>query len=123
VTALLLFTRIPEKAQKPPPLEVLRSLPSQLDLVGFALFAPAAIMLLLALQYGGNQYRWDSSVIIGLFCGSGATFHIWLAWDYRKGSAGLIPLPMLKQKPGWSSCLVMAFQSSAMFMTSYWLPI
>ena len=102
---------------------VLRDLPSKLDLIGFALFAPVAVMLLLAIQYGGNRYAWDSAVVIGLLCGAGVNFILWLAWDYHKKDAGMIPLPMLAKRHVWSSCLNMAFIASAMFMTSYYLPI
>lgn len=123
VAALLLFTRVPEQVTKPPPGKVVRDLPNMLDLTGFALFAPAAVMLLLATQYGGSLYPWDSSIVIGLFCGAGGTFVIWLVWDYYKKDAALIPLPMLRQRRVWSSCLVFGFLSAAMFSTSYWLPI
>lgn len=80
-------------------------------------------MLLLAVQYGGNQYAWNSAVVIGLFCGAVVTLLIWLAWDYHQKDAALIPLPMLRKRHVWTSCLVYAFLSSAMFSTSYWLPI
>ncbi|MCV5111365.1 hypothetical protein OFM52_29280, partial [Escherichia coli] len=35
----------------------------QLDLIGAATFIPAIIMLLLALQWGGADYPWNSSVV------------------------------------------------------------
>ena len=123
VAVLLFMVRIPEQVAKPPPGQVVRDLHNMLDLVGFAIFAPASIMLLLAVQYGGNQYEWDSPVVIGLFCGAGATFLIWFAWDYYRGDAAMIPLSMLRKRHVWSSCLVYGFLSAAMFSTSYWLPI
>lgn len=123
IALLLGFLRIPEQVSKPPLAVVVRDLHHKLDLIGFVLFAPATIMLLLAVQCGGNQYPWNGSVVIGLFGGAGANFLIWLAWDYYKADAALIPLGMLKKQYVWSSCLVTAFFSSAMFMTSYYLPI
>lgn len=51
----LLFTRIPELTVKPPlSLSLVRRIIPDLDLVGFILFAPAAILLLLALQFGSD---------------------------------------------------------------------
>lgn len=44
-------------------------------------------------------------------------------WDYRKGDDALIPLPMLRKRIVWSSCLVYGFLMSQMFTTSYYLPI
>jgi hypothetical protein len=61
--------------------------------------------------------------VIGLFCGSGVTFFVWLAWDWHKGDDALIPLSMLRKRIVWSSCLVFGFFSSQMFCTSYYLPI
>ena len=80
-------------------------------------------MLLLAVQYGGNQYKWGSPVVIGLLCGGGVTFLLWVGWDYYKKDDAMIPLSMLKKRYVWSSCVVMAGFASSMFMTSYYLPI
>jgi MFS family permease len=123
VAAMLVFLRIPDQVPKPPPLSVIPTLPSKLDLIGFALFAPAAIQLLLALQYGGNQYAWNSSQIIGLFCGAGATFLLFLAWDYYKGDGAMIPFSMARKRTVWASCLVYGFMIAQVFCGSYYLPI
>ena len=120
---MLFFVQIPEQVPKPKASSVFRTLPSKLDLIGFALFAPAAIQLLLALQYGGNQFAWNSSTVIGLFCGAGATFLVFLAWDYYKGDEAMIPISMIRRRIVWSSCLVFGFLMSQLFTTSYYLPI
>ena len=54
VAVMLVFIRIPDQNVKDKPSVVIRQLHKKLDLVGFVLFAPAVIMLLLALQWGGN---------------------------------------------------------------------
>ena len=123
VALLLFFIKIPANMVKPKAVAIVRDLPKKLDLVGFALFAPAAIQLLLALQYGGNQYAWNSSVVIGLFCGASATFFIFCVWDVRKGDAAMIPISMIQQQIVWSSCLAFCFLMSHLFITQYYLPI
>ena len=123
VAVTLCFVTIPRQTAKPRALSVFRALHGKLDLIGFAIFAPAAIQLLLALEYGGNQYAWNSSTVIGLFCGAFATALLWIIWDYHKGDNALIPLPMLRKRIVWSSCLVYGFLMSQMFTTSYYLPI
>ncbi|KAL9639043.1 MAG: hypothetical protein Q9164_001178 [Protoblastenia rupestris] len=123
IAGALFFVTIPEQIPKPRALSVVKNLHKKLDLIGFAIFAPAAIQLLLALQYGGNQYAWNSSTVIGLFCGAVATTVLWTAWDYYKGDEAMIPLSMLRKRVVWSSCLVYGFLMSQMFTTSYYLPI
>ncbi|KAK9314833.1 hypothetical protein V1524DRAFT_415869 [Lipomyces starkeyi] len=103
VAVLVAFVHIPDQIPKPKFTSAIRTLPAKLDLIGFALFAPAAIQLLLALQYGGTQFRWNSSQIIGLFCGAGGTFISFLAWDYHKGDAAMIHFSMIRKRIVWSS--------------------
>jgi MFS family permease len=123
VAILLVFTHVPDQTIKPKGRSVLRTIQENLDLTGFVLFAPAAIQFLLALQYGGNQYAWNSVTVIGLFCGAGGTFIVFLAWEYHKGDAAMIPFSMVGKRAVWSSCLVMLFLMSMMFCASYYLPI
>jgi hypothetical protein len=115
--------RIPEQIPKQKALLVFSRLHHYLDLLGFALFAPAVLQLLLALQYGGNQYPWRSSTVIGLFCGSGATFAVWLVWNRHKGDDALLPHSMMRQTVVWASGLYQAFMMSAIFGATYFLPI
>ncbi|THC93335.1 hypothetical protein EYZ11_007191 [Aspergillus tanneri] len=96
IALILLFVHVPDETRKPNPRKVVLSLHRELDLIRFVLFAPAAIMLLLALQYGGNQFAWNSATVIGLFCGAGGTFMV---------------------------CLVFGFLMSLLYTVTYYLPI
>lgn len=78
---------------------------------------------MLALQYGGNQYSWKSSTVIGLFCGAAATFILFLVWEHHEGDAAMIPLSMVAKRTVWSSCVVMGFVMSMTSCASYYLPI
>jgi len=121
---ILFFIQIPDRrtdkiAFKDNILLTLKSL----DLFGFVLFAPAAIMLLLALQWGGTQYSWGSATIIGLFCGAGGNFLIFLAWEYKRGDEAMIPYSMVKMRIVWCSCLLIFFFFGAQILTSYYLAL
>ncbi|EAQ84790.1 hypothetical protein CHGG_08804 [Chaetomium globosum CBS 148.51] len=91
----LLFLPIPDQYSKPSPRSSLRRLHRELDLLGFALIAPACIQLLLALSWGGSKLAWESPTIIGLFCGAGATGLLWIAWDWYRGDEALIPFSII----------------------------
>ena len=95
----------------------------KLDLLGFAIFAPAAIQFFLSLEWGGTKYAWGNAKIIGLFCGAAGTFVIFLAWEYRKGDNAMVPFSMMRRKVIWSSCIVQLFFFGGVVTFSYYLPI
>ncbi|KAK4665413.1 hypothetical protein QC763_401570 [Podospora pseudopauciseta] len=122
VLALFLFP-VPEQSAKPPAMKVLVKLHKYLDLVGFCLFAPAVLQLILALSFGGVTYPWNSSQVIGLFCGAAATFLVWLLWNRHKGPDALLPPAMLARTAVWTSGLYQAFLMAAVYGAIFFLPI
>jgi MFS family permease len=91
VVCALALQEIPEQVTKEPIKSRLKDvITKELDLLGFALFAPASIMLLLALTWGGVRYSWSSATIIGLFCGSAATVALFALWEIRRGDRAMV---------------------------------
>jgi MFS family permease len=96
-----------------------------LDGVGFTLFGGSVAMLLLALQWGGPgaKYAWNSSIIIGLFVGSGVSIPLFVAWQLYLQESALIPPRLFVNRN------IGLIFSSAMFSNGpfqcivYWLPI
>lgn len=123
VAVLLVFVEIPDQAKKPSIKSAMDTILHKLDLVGFVLFAPAAIQLLLALEYGGSKYPWGSATVIGLFCGAAGTFALFLYWEYRHGDRAMIPLSMVAKRTVWSSCLVMVSLFAMVLSAAYYLPV
>lgn len=100
-----------------------KSVLSKLDLVGFSLFAPFTVMILMALQWGGQKYAWSSAMIIGLLCGGVSTLLAFLAWEWYIGDKAMIPFSMIRKRVVWCSCLVCGFFFGSLLMFSYYLPI
>ncbi|KAJ5641800.1 hypothetical protein N7490_005800 [Penicillium lividum] len=123
VAVMLVFVSIPQQHPRPPPMSVVRSLHRSIDLIGFAIFAPALLMLLLALEWGGTNYSWSSPQIIGLFCGASVTFIVFLLWDYKKGDAALLPFSIARRRSVWSSCFVYGLFMGNLYTASYWVPV
>ncbi|KAF2844652.1 efflux pump protein [Plenodomus tracheiphilus IPT5] len=95
----------------------------ELDLIGFALFVPTALMFLLALQFGsGNTYPWTSSTIIGLFCAAGVMAIIFILWERRVGDRAMIPSSLLRQRVVWTSCFHGASVTCSAMVASNWIP-
>ena len=114
---------MPEASVKPPWRDVLGTAVKSLDLVGFALVSPATIMLLLALEYGGNQYAWDSSVVIGLLCGAAAVFAVFLFWEHREGDGAMIPFAFLRNPVVRAASLVQFFALGGILIGDFYLAI
>lgn len=123
VAILLFFTHIPDQLQKPKARDVFPKLHHYLDFIGFAMFAGAAIQVLLALQWGGVDYAWKSATIIGLFVGGVATFVVWGFWNSHKGDSGLIPFSLIKRRVVWSAALTQLFIFTNLFISAFFLPI
>jgi hypothetical protein len=118
---LLLSSKIPEATTKQPPLQILGTAIQSLDLVGFVLVSPAAIMFLLGLQYGGTLHPWTSPIVIGLVIGGVALFAVFLVWEYFQKDAAMLPLVMFKQKIIWSAGATLFFLLGAILAAEYYL--
>ncbi|KAF4446348.1 putative aflatoxin efflux pump AFLT [Fusarium austroafricanum] len=101
-------------------MQILRT---KLDFTGFVLFCPSIVMLLLALQWGGIEYPWNSATVIGLFCGGGVLFLIFIYWEHRVGAEAMIPLPIVRTRQVWTSCLTQMFLFATVLVASYYWPV
>ncbi|KAF5550554.1 major facilitator superfamily transporter [Fusarium phyllophilum] len=119
---LILFVHMPDHraSRDESAMQILRT---KLDFTGFVLFCPSIVMLLLALQWGGLEYPWDSATVIGLFCGGGVLFIIFVYWEHRVGSEAMIPLPIVRTREVWASCLSQSFLFSTVMVASYYFPV
>ncbi|KAJ5188443.1 hypothetical protein N7491_004768 [Penicillium cf. griseofulvum] len=122
--AILLFLfKIPEPTTKLPARQVLGTAIKSLDLPGFMLISPAAVMFLLALQYGGTVHPWNSSVVIGLLVGAAVTFILFLIWEYHQGDGAMVPFAMIKKRIVWSAAGNLFFLLGAILVAEYYLAI
>ncbi|KAI0127436.1 major facilitator superfamily domain-containing protein [Xylariales sp. AK1849] len=120
----LIFVKVPDITNKAPfTLALVKRVIPELDLIGFALLVPAALMFLLGLQFGGTDYAWNSSVIIGLFCGAGVAAILFVFWERHVGDRAMIPGSVVKDRIAYSSALQGMFLLGTVFVGSYYLPI
>ena len=80
----------------------------------------AVICLMLALQWGGTEYAWNSSRIIGLFVGFGVMILIFIFIQWKRGDKATLPLSVLKQRTVASAGLFMFFSGASIFVLIYY---
>lgn len=123
VTVAFLLNTIPEAEEKPHWRSVASTAVTSLDLVGFVLISGAVLMFLLGLQYGGNQFAWDSSVVIGLIVGGAVTFALFLAWEYHQGDSAMVPWAMLRNGIIRAASVTNFFNYGVMLVADFYLAI
>jgi MFS family permease len=93
------------------------------DLEGTALFLPAIICLLLALQWGGSKYDWGNARIIVLFIVFGLLILGFLFIQWRKQEEATVPPRVFVNRNVWGSAWFGAFLGACFFVLVYYLPI
>jgi multisubunit Na+/H+ antiporter MnhB subunit len=124
ITAVILFwVSIPDRSYEEAKKQTVRSRLNKLDFIGFAIFAPAIIQFLLALQWGGTKYAWNSATVIGLLCGAFGTLLVFLAWEHHMGDEAMIPFSIIRRRVLWSTCINYGCFMGSMLISTYYLPI
>jgi MFS transporter, DHA2 family, glioxin efflux transporter len=118
---IVLFFHTPSAAK--PALIPLGEKLRQMDPVGVVLVMGGVISYILALQYGGQQHPWSSSIVIGLLVGCIVIFIVFAAWEYSQGDRAMIPLRLIKQRTYLVACLYWFFFGGGYFIIIYYLPI
>ncbi|KAK0761238.1 hypothetical protein N5P37_006186 [Trichoderma harzianum] len=93
------------------------------DLIGTLVLIPWVICLLLALQWGGSQYSWNSWRIILLLVLFAVLFALWGFIQYKQGNKATLPLRIIKQRSMASGMVYMFCLFSAFFVINYYVPI
>ncbi len=93
------------------------------DPFGTAVFMPAIISLLLALQWGGTTYAWNSWRIILLFCFFGVLIIIFIGIQLRQGDRATVPPRIVRQRSVWSAGFFIMCLGGAFLGSVYYLPI
>lgn len=94
---------------------------AKFDLYGSALFLPAIICLLLALQWGGSTYAWKSGRIIALlvlFVVLSAGFIAVQVWKQENAT---VPPRVFLNRNVWGSALFISMLGAAFFVVVYYL--
>lgn len=89
----------------------------QLDLIGATILIPDIVMLVLALQWGGADYPWSDSKIIGLLVGAVVTALVFAGVEIWQQDKSLLPPQFFTKRN------VLSAMMFALFVGAYFFPI
>lgn len=95
----------------------------ELDLIGASLLIPAVVCLLLALQWGGSEYPWNNSRIIGLFIGFGLLTMLFIISQLWLGEGATLPPRIMKQQSVAAAFAFAVCFGGAFFLIILYLPL
>jgi EmrB/QacA subfamily drug resistance transporter len=95
---------------------------ARLDLVGAGLMVVGVTALILATQWGGDEYPWASREIVGLFVAGGVVGGLFVLWE-RRVAEPLVPLRLFSN-PVVAVAIAMSFLlGSVLYSSPYYLPM
>jgi hypothetical protein len=123
VTALFIFLFFvnPPRARETAPSWTAQL--DQMDPYGTVTFMASIICLLLALQWGGSKYEWDSGNIIALLVVFGVLACVFVAIQFWKQEKATVPPRIFRNQNVWGGAIFAAMLGGAFFTLVYYLPI
>jgi MFS family permease len=95
----------------------------QLDPLGFFLISTSLICLLLAIQFGGKEYDWNSGLVIALYVIFGISGFGFVAAQIWRGEKGTVPPRIALQRSILSGTIASIGIGSVLILLSFFLPI
>lgn len=95
----------------------------RLDPLGAALFLPAVVCLLLALEWAGATYAWANWRIILLFVLGGLLAIAWALSQALRPEVAALPFRIARQRTVLSSFFFQLLTGGCMLVVTYWLSI
>ena len=116
-----------------PPFDAMKGTPiwtrfKKIDWIGLVLLGGAICSLVLALQFGGNQYSWSSGQVIGCFVAFGvlsilfaASQTLWMPGQTKQRR--LFPVEMLFSRTPVLLFILTATGTTGVFIVIYYIPL
>lgn len=93
----------------------------RLDAMGFAVFVPLAISVILALEWAGTEYTWNNWRVILLWALAGILLFVFLGVEYQTGEDSMFPLKLMCQRSVAFGAMFTFCNSAALFVTAYYV--
>lgn len=123
VAGILLLLLTPKVTPAAEPAKTLKGKILDLDPLGFILIAPSLLCLLLAIEFGGVEYAWNSGTVIALFVVFGILLIAFIASQIWLGDEGTVPPKIFLQRTVFFSCIASIGIGAVLVIFSFYLPI
>lgn len=95
-----------------------------IDYVGVFFLTAGLVLLLLAMTFGGNQYKWGSAAVILCFVLGGLLTIVFCVWNFKFSKVPIIPMDVVKTWPTFAAAWCMFgvfgfFMSSVLYLSIY----
>lgn len=95
----------------------------KLDPYGTVVFLPGIVCLLLALQWGGVTYPWDSARVVLLFVLAGVLLSLFIWIQFLQGDNATVPIRIIKQRSVASGAYFSFLSPGSMMVIVFFLPV
>lgn len=95
----------------------------QMDPIGIILVMGLVTCFILALQYGGQVYSWNSSIVIGLLVAFGIICMLFATWEYFQADRAMVSKRLISQRVYFASSFFAFCFTGAYLLVVYYLPI
>lgn len=123
VSAAIIFFFFQTPVQAVPEAAPLKEKILQMDPLGVVLIMGATISYVLALQYGGVAYAWNSSVVVGLLVGFVAIMAAWAVLQWYQGERSMVSPSIMRERTTWVMTSFAFLFPSSFFTAIYYIPI
>lgn len=94
-----------------------------IDYAGTVLIIAAVVCFLLPLMWGGQDYAWDSAIVISLFIVGGVLLATFIVVEMKFVESPIIPMRLFKVRNFTICTIINFFAGFQLFLISYFLPI
>ncbi|KAJ7754192.1 MFS transporter [Mycena maculata] len=122
VFVMVLFFRAPGARREAEPMNLITHI-QKFDPWGTAIFIPAIVCLLLALQWGGSKYPWGSDRIVALLVLFGALTSVFIGIQIWKQEDATVPPRTIKQRSIMACAWFALCLGASFYVLIYFLPI
>lgn len=121
---IVVVTFLLKLKESKPPRKGWKDTMKRLDPVGTILFLPGITCLLLALEWGAEEYAWSSPKIIGLLATFATLFTAFMVWQYAtRNTTATVPARILLQRSIACGCASQFCVGATMLTVSIYMPL